>query len=345
LALLVRPCCNPRPMKFSTKALLAACAAPLAFGSDDATSPVLKVLKLLNELKSRIEGDGKAEQQSYDKNACWCEDTLARKAKDMSNAKVKIEELSTLILKLEGETATHQAEMAQLEKDVASNQQSQNEATGARDKANAEYIAVKTESEQALGALAAATEALSGAGEGKKGSFRQKSMQEAQLLSVSAGVREVLAMSASAHTMSDEDFQVVNHFVTSPTDFLNGHSSTVLSAAQMAQNPFGDYAPKSGQIQGILKSMHDAFTDSLAKAIADEEEAVKSHTELMATKKQEFKTLTASLEKHTGDNAEKVKTLAESKQLRDDTKEQLDADEVFFQRDQSRLPISCKGLG
>merc|ERR1719281_1545077 len=50
----------------------------------------------------------------------------------------------------------------------------------------------------------------------------------------------------------------------------------------------------------------------------------------MATKKQELATLEASLEKHTSDNAEKTKTLAESKQLRDDTMAQLDADEVFF---------------
>merc|ERR1719181_2465811 len=110
-------------------------------------------------------------------------------------------------------------------------------------------------------------------------------------------------MAPSSHMMSDEDLEVVNHFVQKPVDFMGGHHNA-LSAAQVSQTPFGDYAPKSGQIQGILKSLHDAFVESLKKANSDETEAVKSHDELMATKKREFETLTLSLEKHTGDNAE-----------------------------------------
>merc|ERR1719335_1695962 len=143
-------------MKGLTQVVLFSLGVTVVSGTFASASPVLKVLKLLNELKARIEGDGKAEQQSYDKNACWCEDTLARKAKDISDAKVKIEELQTLIVKLEGETATHGAEIAQLNKDIASNKASQKEATEARDKQNAEYTTVKTEAEQSMGALEAA---------------------------------------------------------------------------------------------------------------------------------------------------------------------------------------------
>merc|ERR1719269_165509 len=112
-----------------------------------AQSPVTKVVTLLNELEARIQGDGKNEQQSYDKTACWCEETLARKAKDIDDAKVKIDELQTLIEKLEGEVATHGAEVAQLKKDIAANQAAQKEATEVRQSGNAEYEATKTESE------------------------------------------------------------------------------------------------------------------------------------------------------------------------------------------------------
>ena len=34
-------------------------------------------------LKAKIEADGKMEQQIYDKYACWCETTSARKANDI----------------------------------------------------------------------------------------------------------------------------------------------------------------------------------------------------------------------------------------------------------------------
>jgi hypothetical protein len=103
-----------------------------------------------------------------------------------------------------------------------------------------------------------------------------------------------------------------------------------LSAAQVAQNPFGDYAPQSTQIQGILKGMYDAFTADLEKANAAEAESQKSYEELMAVKKQEQKTLEMTLQKQEGDEAEKNKKLKESQALKDDTAEQLKADEAFF---------------
>ena len=39
------------------------------------------------ELKAKVEADGKEQQKSYDKYACWCEKTLGRKAADIANAK------------------------------------------------------------------------------------------------------------------------------------------------------------------------------------------------------------------------------------------------------------------
>merc|ERR1719379_2039061 len=122
---------------------------------------------------------------------------------------------------------------------------------------------------------------------------------------------------------------VMKHFVSKPDDFVGRHSNA-MSAAQVGQNPFGDYAPQSTQIQGILKGMYDSFTSDLEKDNADEADKQKSFEELMATKKMELATLEATLEKQTLDEAEKTKTMADSRQLLDDTKNQLDADEVFF---------------
>merc|ERR1719498_1082481 len=105
---------------------------------------------------------------------------------------------------------------------------------------------------------------------------------------------------------------------------------TALSAAQVANNPFGDYAPQSTQIQGILKGMYDAFTTDLEKDNAAEAEKQKSHEELMATKKSELATLEATLETTELNAAAATKTLADSKEPLDDTKETLETDETFF---------------
>eukprot|EP00747_Dinoflagellata_sp_TGD_P155703 gnl/TRDRNA2_/TRDRNA2_177604_c2_seq29.p1 gnl/TRDRNA2_/TRDRNA2_177604_c2~~gnl/TRDRNA2_/TRDRNA2_177604_c2_seq29.p1 ORF type:complete len:611 (+),score=235.44 gnl/TRDRNA2_/TRDRNA2_177604_c2_seq29:269-1834(+) len=129
--------------------------------------------------------------------------------------------------------------------------------------------------------------------------------------------------------MSDTDLAIVNHFVETPEDFV-GKSSKSVSAAQVSANPFGDYAPQSGQIQGILKSMYDSMTADLEKDNAEESEKQKAYEEIMATKKQELETLEKTLEKQIADQAEKTKLMADSKTILDDTKNQLEADETFF---------------
>merc|ERR1719478_311731 len=77
-------------------------------------SPVTKVVELIEELKAKIEADGKMEQQIYDKYACWCETTSARKANDIHTAMSDIKSLSTKILELKGLVATRTSEIAQL---------------------------------------------------------------------------------------------------------------------------------------------------------------------------------------------------------------------------------------
>jgi len=92
----------------------------------------------------------------------------------------------------------------------------------------------------------------------------------------------------------------------------------------------GDYAPQSSQIQGILKGMYDTFTMDLEKSNVDESNKQKAFEELMETKKSEENVLAATLQRSEKDSAEKTKQLADSKSTRDDTSDQLEADEKFF---------------
>merc|ERR1719181_2068503 len=131
------------------------------------------------------------------------------------------------------------------------------------------------------------------------------------------------------HSISDKDIDLVKSFASKPEDFVKA-KKTGMSAAQIGQNPFGDYAPQSTQIQGILKGMYDAFTADLEKDNAAEADAQKSFEEIMATKRQEQATLQATLQKQETDMAAKTKKLTESQVLLDDTVAQMNADEKFF---------------
>lgn len=132
-----------------------------------------------------------------------------------------------------------------------------------------------------------------------------------------------------ADAISESDVDVIRKFVEQPQSFvdLKGVSHMQVSNS----NPFGDYAPKSTQIQGILKGMYDAFTSDIEKNNAEEAESQKAFEELMATKNKELETMELTLETQTTDEAEKNKQLAESTTTRDDTKKQVKADEQFFE--------------
>merc|ERR1711933_77195 len=196
-----------------------------------------------------------------------------------------------------------------------------------------EYNEERLETEQCIGGLEAAIKVLTGAGTGKKGFLEV--FQEAEVLSVVAGLRKVLRNSIAEHAVSTSEYAAVSRFVHHPDGFVGSRS---VSAAQITNNPFGDYAPQSTQIQGVLKGMYDAFTASLEKENADEAEKQKAFEELMATKKKELETMELTLEREQLDEAEKTKKLADAKVDLDDTKAQLTADEAFF----AETKTSCK---
>merc|ERR1740121_1148863 len=215
-----------------------------------------------------------------------------------------------------------------LNKLIDANSESQREATELRENEAAEYNSEKVESEQCIGALEAAITVLNGAGTKKAGFL--ETLQEAKLLSVVASVRTALGQRHLLHAVSDRDMELVTQFVARPQDFFQARSGAV-SAAQMGQNPFGDYAPQSTQIQGILKAMYDGFASSLEKANAEEGNSVKAFQKLMATQRLERQTLQNTLELQTMDEATKKKALADSRIELDDTKDQLAADEELFE--------------
>merc|ERR1719195_1910949 len=106
------------------------------------------------------------EQKSYDKYACWCEETLARKATEIAAAEEEVTATQTLILELKGDLGALGASIDALKADIAQNLESEHEATDLRDKEFSEYSEEKIETEQCIGGLEAAIRVLTGSGNG-----------------------------------------------------------------------------------------------------------------------------------------------------------------------------------
>merc|ERR1719453_2816967 len=292
-----------------------------------AESPVTKVVELIQDLKAKITAEGKAEQKTYDKFACWCEKTTATKATSIEEAKTSIEKLSEKVLDLKGSTGKLTAEVAGLNKDIAANNQAQKEATQIREKETADYQTAKENLEAAIGALEGAIGVLTGAGELLE---KNSALAKTKLLSVAADVKGVLRVVPSdAFTHGSDDKHIVEAFIRDPTGFYSQEKAK-LGAMQIKGN-FGDYAPASGQIQGLLKGMYDAMVSDLESKNAEQAMSQKSYEELMAVKKSELETLTSNLQKKTTQLGEDTKELSESNIERDETEVQLADDTDFFQ--------------
>merc|ERR1719198_2093471 len=91
-----------------------------------------------------------------------------------------------------------------------------------------------------------------------------------------------------------------------------------------------EYAPSSGQITGILKTMGDEMSKSLADATSAENAAIATYDELMTAKKKEVAALQSSIEAkmtQVGDLGVKITMM---KNDLEDTQEGLAEDTKFL---------------
>merc|ERR1719393_927125 len=90
------------------------------------------------------------------------------------------------------------------------------------------------------------------------------------------------------------------------------------------------YAPASGEIVGILKTMHDEMTADFAEEKAAEEAAIKAYDELMSAKTKEVNALTKAIEEKMTRVGELGVEIAQMKNDLGDTAEALEDDKKFL---------------
>merc|ERR1719428_2171232 len=299
--------------------LLFVCLFGLSAAARDQGSPVTKVVELIEELKAKIEEDGKIEQKLYDKYACWYETTTARKANDIHQAMADIKSIGSVILEKKGLIATRTSEIAEASTNMNDNQGASAEATAIRQKENGAYTSEKAEMEQTLGALERAITVLSGAG--TKSSLLQMSRPKDALtiLNAAASVHQAVIALPDNHHLSKEQISLLSEFTADPSEYYDQKAEKSAS-----------YNPASATIQGILKDMYDTFSMNLEKGTETEATQQKNFEALMAEKASIMATLTDERTKKEGEKAVAEKELADASQDLDDTQKQMKADVELF---------------
>merc|ERR1719162_2097336 len=90
------------------------------------------------------------------------------------------------------------------------------------------------------------------------------------------------------------------------------------------------YAPASGEITGILKTMHDEMSADHAEETAAENAAIKAYDSLMAAKTKEVNALTKAIEEKMTRVGELAVSIVQMKNDLGDTAEALAEDKKFL---------------
>merc|ERR1719217_1962041 len=94
--------------------LLAPAQATSSNGKDQATAnPIRRVVTLLQQMAKKVEAEGKAQQELYEKFMCYCKSSGEELGKSISDAQTKIPQLESDIKEAEAEKAQLEADLKQ----------------------------------------------------------------------------------------------------------------------------------------------------------------------------------------------------------------------------------------
>mmetsp|Transcript_77978 Transcript_77978/g.141818 ORF Transcript_77978/g.141818 Transcript_77978/m.141818 type:complete len:704 (-) Transcript_77978:119-2230(-) len=300
----------------------------------DEKSPIYKVVNMLRDIKHQAEVNGKQNQMMFDRYSCWVERITAEKEALIEAETKDIANMKEDILKLEASRGKSIAVVKNTKQDIADNEASQKEAEEQRMKERDEYEATKEENENALGAVQAAVKVLhlTGTGGALLQTKAEHTQQEVAVMSIVNRLSSAINRAVNNGYVSDTDLHSLQVFLQRPTDFVGAEKRT-LSAAQVGQqnNPFGDYAPRSDVIQGILKQMAADFHADIVKNDAAEEDAAKAFQKLMSTRQQELEALDTALEEEELSLATSKEDLANTRMNLDETIQDKKNDEQFVE--------------
>jgi len=283
----------------SSRFALALCLALVAVNANEEAvhaNPIRKVVNMLQAMQKKVEAEGEKEQALFDKYMCYCKNSGGDLSKSIGDADTKIPQLGADIKEAEAKQAQLKEDLKQHQVDRSAAKAAVAEATAIRAK---EAAAFEKESSESKATIAALTKAVSALENGMAGAFLQTRP---------ASILRHLAIDDK--DLQEEDRQVLSAF-------LQGSQSS-------------DYSPSSGQITGILKTMGDEMSKSLADATAAEAEAVKAFDSLVAAKTKEINALTAALETKMTRTGELAVEIVQMKNDLGDTEEALIEDKAFL---------------
>jgi len=251
-------------------------------------NPIRKVVTLLQNIQKKVEKEGKAAEDLFDKFMCECGKQSKELEGAIAAAETKGSDVGAALEAGQDQAKQLAADIKQAKTDRAAAKEAIAAATGIREKEAAAYKGMHAEATANIEAMGSAIQAIKSGG----GAFLQTD-EAKKLIVLVQNNQEMLG--------SDRD---------DVTAFLQGEQG----------------AEGSGEIVGVLSQQQETMQKDLSEAEAGEADAIKTYDSLVAAKTKEFETLQASIEEKMARLGELSVANAEAANDGGDTADQLAED-------------------
>jgi len=226
------------------------------------TTPVEKVIELLERLAGQVQEEGKAEAAAYDKFACFCKEQADEKLYSITKAKEKISMLTAHIESLEAEIAELDRETAATRKEKTALEKDAEAAAQVRD---SELKAFETENEDLLSAVDALERAIAALEESKEG------MVDAKLSLVRQLAKKVLkqVVMGSKMQVTPRQLKALYAFLDTASTGRSTRGDVFLQVSEPGKPHAYEY--HSNDIIAILKSLLQTFKQKSRDLVSDEQ--------------------------------------------------------------------------
>jgi septal ring factor EnvC (AmiA/AmiB activator) len=244
-------------------------------------------------MQSKITAEGEKKEKMFDKYMCYCSNAEGTLGKSISDAETKIPLVEASVKEDIAMKKQLEAEVKEAKENRAEAKDAIAKAEAIREKEAEAYAKTKSDAEANIGALSKAIPAIE---KGMGGAFLQTS---------NGAVLRQLSVSA---------------------DMIPADRDLLASFLSEGEN----YAPKSGEIVGILKTMKDEMEKDFASATSEENAAIADFESMLASKKKEIDACTKAIETKTARVSKLGVKVAEAENDLEDTIEQLAEDKKFL---------------
>merc|ERR1719456_1149703 len=280
-----------------------------------AENPISRVAQLLEGLSRKVEADGKAEDELFERYQCWYKTVVSTKTASNAAAADRIEALTAYIDDVESGRIEFTSERGDLTAQLAALNADLEKSADIRAKENEDFLAAKDEMEKAIAALEKAVDVLGSATEGT---------ETGTLLATKFDLRKVVDLGRSM--LSDKDAKFLEKALDGEVPDVDWKKLNRKATFKMK------YKGRSFKIQEILADMLQTFQDNLAEAETKESDTEASYQKLKGAKEDEKSATESAAQDMAKETAARNEALAESNEERDALTEQKTNDEKFIEQ-------------